>query len=526
MALGRLIVVSGHVVAIIAGVANSEASIMRLSFRRQPSPFLFAAALMPALVHCAASETLPADQLIGGLWGGESYLKATHAAALSYGASTALSADGNLLVIAAPMQSSDSALFAAGAAYVYARQGASWKQTAQLSASSAEAGGAFGSSIALAADGRTLIVGAPGEQMRKGAVYVFSLEAAGWQPKARLQASNGQAGDQFGSSVAIASNTGLVAVGAMYEDSSETGTRALGGDDQLKDAGAVYLFDRQGSSWTQQPYLLKANSTNPDAHFGGSVALSADGATLAVGSAGESSVERTINGYYYAAKIRADSGAVHVYAHRAGVWTTEAFIKAENADNNDAFGASVSLSADGNELAVGAPFESSSATLINGSRNNNDAADAGAVYTYTRRATTWSQNDYIKASNARSGARFGSSVTLSANGLVLAVGAIWENSATRGPSAIPAGRPPNGERSSGEGAVYVFDRQKADWNWSPKQFLKATNADKGDLFGVSVALSSTGSALAVGAIGEASGGLATPADNSKPNSGAAYVYRR
>src|SRR6266853_4469015 len=105
----------------------------------------------------------------------------------------------------------------------------------------------------------------------------------------------------------------------------------------------------------------------------------------------------------------------------------QAYVKASNTGAADEFGFAVALSSDGNTLAVGAPAEASVATGIGGNQADNTAPSAGAVYVYTRSGATWTQQAYIKASNAEAGDQFGTSVALSSDGSTLAVGATGED---------------------------------------------------------------------------------------------------
>jgi hypothetical protein len=180
---------------------------------------------------------------------------------------------------------------------------------------------------------------------------------------------------------------------------------------------------------------FKASNTDVGDFFGISVALSADGNTLAVGALFERSAATGINGDQ--ADNTTSSGAVYVFTRTGATWSQQAYIKASNT-GPDRFGGFVTLSADGNTLAVGANGEDSAATGINGNQADNSAADAGAVYVFTRTGVTWSQQAYVKASNTGVGDRFGismttlTSVALSADGNTMAVGAPLEDSAVTG----------------------------------------------------------------------------------------------
>src|SRR5205814_1608421 len=137
--------------------------------------------------------------------------------------------------------------------------------------------------------------------------------------------------------------------------------------------------------------------------------------------------------------------------------------------------------------------EDSNATGVNGNQADNSASGSGAAYVFVRSGTTWSQQAYLKASNAEAGDQFGVSVALSGDTLV--VGATSEDSNATGVNGNQA------DNSAGwSGAAYVFVRSGTAW--SQQAYLKASNAGAGDVFGYSLALS--GDTLAVGAFGEAS----------------------
>ena len=262
---------------------------------------------------------------------------------------------------------------------------------------------------------------------------------------------------------------------------------------------------------------LKASNTGAGDFFGGSVAL--DGDTLAVGTYGEASSATGINGTQDN-NSAGGSGAVYVFTRTGGVWSQQAYVKASNTGAGDGFGWSVALN--GNTLAVGAPAEASSATGINGNQDDNSANLSGAVYVFVRDPVTraWSQQAYVKASNAEAGDQFGDSVAL--DGDTLAVGAPGEASSATGINGTQ-----DNNSAGGSGAVYVFMRNSAAGVWSQQAYVKASNAGAGDLLGTMVTL--VGNTLAVGAPGEASNATGingTQTDNSALISGAVYVFVR
>ncbi|HSK03882.1 MAG TPA: hypothetical protein VK932_21665, partial [Kofleriaceae bacterium] len=176
---------------------------------------------------------------------------------------------------------------------------------------------------------------------------------------------------------------------------------------------------------------VKASNTEASDYFGYSIALSADGTTLAVGAVIEDSAATGIDGDQ-ASNAATQSGAVYVFVRRGATWVQEAYLKASNTGAGDDFGFSVALSADGSTLAVGARLEDSAATGIDGNQADNTALSSGAVYVFTRSGATWSQQAYVKPSNAGTSDQFGYSIALSADGSTLAVGARLEDSAATG----------------------------------------------------------------------------------------------
>jgi len=402
-----------------------------------------------------------------------------------------------------------------------------------LKASNGGAGDYFGWTMALSADGATLAVAAPyedsaatginGNQADKsapdaGAVYVFTRSGTTWVQQAYLKASNAQAGDQFGSSVAISGDGSLLVVGALAEQSAATGINGDQQDNSIGRAGAAYVFVRSGTTWTQEAYVKASNTNRTDPYignerFGSTAAVSTDGATIAIAAEYEDGASPGINGDQYNQGVRF-AGAVYVFTRSGTMWTQEAYVKASNPGMDDSFGRSISLSADGSTMAVGAKYEKSAATGVNGDQADDSKPEAGAVYVFTRNASTWSQQAYVKASNTGQGAYF-HEVELSADGNFLVVGADGERSATASN--------PLDETALYAGAVYTFTR--AGTSWTQQSYLKAPMIDQLDSFGCSVDIA--GNTLVVGARGEASNATGlngNQADNSLPKAGAVYRY--
>jgi cysteine-rich repeat protein len=244
-----------------------------------------------------------------------------------------------------------------------------------------------------------------------------------------IKSSNTAAMDGFSTAIAISADGLTLAVGATGEDSAATGIDGNQADNAASGSGALYVFRRTSESWVQQAYL-KASNTNTSDIFGISVALSADGSTLAVGASGEDSAAAGIGGSQ-ADNTAGNAGAVYVFTRTGATWTQQAYIKASNTGAGDAFGGTIALSGDGSTLAVGAAAEDSAAINFNGNQADNSADEAGAVYLFERTGATWAQRSYIKAPNAGALDRFGSKVKLSETG-TLAVSSSGEASSATG----------------------------------------------------------------------------------------------
>ncbi|MFM8269920.1 MAG: IPT/TIG domain-containing protein, partial [Pseudomonadota bacterium] len=218
-------------------------------------------------------------------------------------------------------------------------------------------------------------------------------------------------------------------------------------------------------------------------------------------------------------------------------WYQEAFIKTPNANgdlstdytlNVGDYPQAVSIS--GDTMVVGTNLEDSNQTTItNGTTasSDNSKLNSGAAYVFKRTGTQWAQEAYLKASNADSEDEFGISVGISGDTLV--VGAFREDSSettiTNGPTASLN----NTSATTASGAAYVFKR--AGTQWVQEAYLKPSNGDYGDWFGLPVSIS--GDTIAVGAHLEDSsqttitnGTTSEGNINENSNFGAAYVFRR
>jgi hypothetical protein len=437
--------------------------------------------------------------LIDPTFSQQAYVKASNTGTGdSFGTSVAV--DGDTVVVGAPYEDSSStgvggldndSASGSGAAYVFIRTGTTWTQQAYVKASNTGTGDQFGYSVAV--DGDTVVVGAPLEDSSStgvggldndsadgsGAAYVFIRTGTTWSQQAYVKASNTGAGDYFGYSVAVDGDT--VVVGAPYEDSSSTG---VGGavNESASGSGAAYVFIRTGTTWSQQAYV-KASNTGTGDSFGYSVAV--DGDTVVVGARLEDSSSTGVGG---AVNESANgSGAAYVFTRTGTTWSQQAYVKASNTGAGDDFGYSVAV--DGDTVVVGAILEDSSSTGVGGAVNES-ASGSGAAYVFIRTGTTWSQQAYVKASNTGAGDRFGYSVAV--DGDTVVVGAPLEDSSSTGVGGAV------NDSASDSGAAYVFTRTGT--TWTEQAYVKASNTGAGDYFGYSVAVD--GDTVVVGALSE------------------------
>lgn len=446
------------------------------------------------------------------------YFKASNASTGSnFGAAVALSADGNTMAVGAPNENSgattingdqsDTSATSAGAVYVFVRTSGSWSSPTYIKAFNANASDNFGSAVALSADGNTLAVGAPEEASNArtingnqndnsapgaGAAYVFVRNGNTWTQQSYIKSFNADPADRFGASLTLSSDGNTLAVGSTGEDSNATTIGGNKDDNSASGSGAAYVFVRNAGAWTQQAYV-KASNAAANHSFGVSLVLSTDGNMLAAGAPGEGNgtgavyvFTRTANTWTEQASVKAavpapntafakaislagdgstlavgataranNSGAVYVFTRGGTVWTQQALLTAAHPDTNDVFGMAVSLTADGNLLAVSAAGESSAARGIAGDQTNNSANSTGAVYLFGRSAGTWTQQVYLKAPNAdpfdELGNRSPNGLALSADGKMLAVGSVAEDGNGSGSPYNP-----NDNNASAAGAVYLY----------------------------------------------------------------------
>ncbi len=461
-----------------------------------------------------------------------SYLKASNTDAEDrFGWALALSADGSTLAVASPYEdgaattiggdATSDAAFDSGAVYVYARSGSTWTLQAYVKPSNTGLGDHFGSSLALSADGATLVVGAPYEDggaagvggdpssnatSNAGAAYVFTRTGATWTQQAYVKATNPGVNDLFGSTVALDDSGTWLAVAATMEDSAATGVDGDQAGDAASNSGAVYVFARGGQGWAPSAYL-KASNTGRGDELGAALDFDAAGTMLVIGATGEHSASGGV-GADQSDNTMPLAGAVYVFRRSATAWAQAAYIKAPDPERSDFFGSDVATSADGSVLVVSSPGD------------NEVITDSGAAYVLTATGDTWTHLAKLKAPNPDEFDGFGAKLALSADGETLTLTAIGEASASTGIDGDSAD-----DSADNAGAAYLMTRQGATYGHT--HYVKASNTNWQDGFGSAIAISGDGTVIVVGAFDEDGAGTgvgADPTSNSSEDAGAAYVY--
>ena len=349
------------------------------------------------------------------------------------GESVALASDGNTLMTGGPVDDSG-----AGAAWAFSRNGTFWSQQGgKLIGSGARGYASQGESVSISYDGNTAIVGGPNDSTGAGAAWVFTRASGVWNQQGEKLAGTGASGK--------ANQAKSVSI------SSDGSTAVIGGPADSAGMGAVWVFARTGSFWSQQGGKLVGSGAVNGTHGvnqGESVSVSADGNTLIIGGPNDSS----------------GSGAAWLYSRAAGSWTQQgAKIVGTGATGKAGQGTSVSISSDGNTALVGGP---------------SDNAGRGACWVFTRSGGVWSQQgEKLTGTGGVGSSGLGNAASLSADGNTAIVGGSRDK--------------------SGTGASWVFVRSGGIWSQSGEK-LAGSDAGESAGFGGSVSVSANGNTAIVG----------------------------
>jgi hypothetical protein len=348
------------------------------------------------------------------------------------GLSVSLSKDGNTLAVGGPLDDDQK-----GATWIFTRSGMTWtQQGAKLVGSDATGEAKQGSSVSLSEDGNTLAVGGPDDDNSKGATWIFTRSGTMWtQQGVKLVGTEASETERQGFSVSLSEDGNTLAVGGPDDDNSK---------------GATWIFTRSGMTWTQQGVkLVGSGASGQQILQGSSVSLSKDGNTLAVGGRGDDNFK----------------GATWIYTRSGMTWTQQGVkLVGSGASGQQILqGSSVSLSEDGNTLAVGGPFDDNS---------------KGATWIFTRSGTMWTQQgDKLVGMGAAGSAGQGQSVSLSEDGNTLAVGGPFDDNF--------------------KGATWIFTRSGTKWTQQGDKLVGKGGSEQAQQ-GFSVSLSGGREILAMG----------------------------
>ena len=333
-----------------------------------------------------------------------------------------------------------------------------FSEVEKLLASDGAAGDRFSNELSIS--GNTVVIAAESDEdngNRSGSAYVFVRDKAGvWHQQQKLTASDGMVGDLFGQSVSISGDT--IVIGAIWDDDNGFNT------------GSAYVFVRDGAGVWSEQQKLTANDGEEQDWFGHSVSISGD--TIVIGVQNDDD-----SGF--------DAGSAYVFVRDgAGTWSAQQKLLASDADAQDAFGKSVSISGD--------------TTVIGAYTDDDNGSQSGSAYVFVRdNAGVWSEQQKLIANDGESQDRFGISVSISDDTTVIGAFRHTVNF------------------NFDSGAAYVFVRDNLGV-WSEQQKLAASDVAGGDHFGISVSISGDTTVI----------GVERDNVSAITDSGSAYVFVR
>ena len=342
--------------------------------------------------------------------------------------------------------------------------------------------------IALSANGSTLVIGAPrwttDGGVPTGSAFVFEYDAGSWAQTAQLTGSKAtDSGEWFGWSVAVSRDGAVIAVGAMRDEMSSP-----------LDTGLVYVFERSGTSWSDatEDAILSTTIAEFGHDFGCSTGMSGDGSVIVAGAR-------------YASNSSVAEGQAYICLEPAGGWsswiggdTETARLEMSTVEANAYMGASIAVSVDGSVVVAGAPY------------HNDTHADDGVAFVFEEPAAGWDEN-YPVATVVNESAKLTGSTPDDISYLAETEAAISDDG-----SIIALGCPYYSGTHSVAGAVFVYHRSGSWADATEDQIVEATDPSVSDFFGVSLSLTAEGGYLLVGATGD---------DLDGSDKGSAYLYQ-
>ncbi|MEZ5016118.1 MAG: T9SS type A sorting domain-containing protein [Flavipsychrobacter sp.] len=302
------------------------------------------------------------------------------------GNSVAVSGDGNTAIIGGPNDNNG-----AGAAWIFVKNGTTWTEQTKLVGTGATGNAWQGFSVAISADGNTVIVGGPQNNTHVGAAWVFTRSGTTWTQQAMLQGSD-----------AVSSSSYPSEQGYCVAMSSDGSTALVGGRFDGGAKGAAWFYARNGNSWTQQGGKATGSTLQP---IGTSVALSANGNVAVIGAAAADS----------------KTGGAFVVTRTGSTWTPYSSILQGTLPVGKAQqGGSVDISNDGKTVVMGG-----AASIF--TPNSGDIG-IGSTWIFKYDGSNWNQegNKYVGTGNSGNSQQ-GGSVSISADGNTFVTGGFGDN---------------------------------------------------------------------------------------------------
>jgi len=275
---------------------------------------------------------------------------------------TSVAVDGDFMIIGAPLNEENG--YDAGAVYIYEYDGETWNEVQQiLGQEFAQLGGAVD------IEGNVAVIGAIGDDWLRGGVYIYRYDGSTWNQEQLL--TDDIVNNAFGNAVSLVGDKLLIGA----EDDNTNG----------QFAGAAYIYHYIGTTWVEKQKLIGSDTESSDG-FGRSVAVDDD--VLIIGADyNDGAVNR--------------SGSAYIYRYNGASWTEEQKLIASNGEQGDYFGSAVAI--ENNEVVIGAPQTS------NGGK--------GIVYIFKDQGETWEEIQIIETES--SFAYFGYALARRGNSMII-----------------------------------------------------------------------------------------------------------
>lgn len=343
-----------------------------------------------------------------------------------FGYTTAFSSDGTLLAIAAIGSGTGST----GTVSIYRKEIQSWVIQQTIVPENVSESYSFGFDISMAQNGNVLVI----SSILEDKIYIYKNINNVFILHSTLTPSSLPMYGKYGNSVTVSGDGSTIVVGIGTGNSN---------DDK------VYVYRLENELWIEEA-ILSPNITDVNSKFGCSIRISNDGNTLVIGASGLSTAQGI------------ESGAAFIYTREVDVWSQKKILMPDFSSNRANFGHDVSISGDGQTVAVGGI-------------NYTGSTDSGAVIIYRFNGINWIKDNVLVPPLVMSGDKFGS-VTLTDSGNILVVGASGDSV----------------EVNKG-GAIYIYTTVNGVWTFHSKK--TPINPTEQSGYGTMVRISGNGKAI-------------------------------